>query len=404
MTRTKRTVGAVAAAAVLAAAVPVAAPAYASSAQRGTVVSVRHLTGMSADQTRTSLRTNGFDASAVRRGVDEYQVVYRTVDPRHRPTTASGLLVLPRGGDRSLRTVSFAHGTESFRPDVPSTNTEPFVTSPPVTYAAAGFAAVAPDYLGMGEGPGTHPWMDVPSETTASLDLLRAARDVAARHGRTLRRDVLATGFSQGASAALGLGRALRGGADDWFRLTALAPVSGAYDFSGVELPAILSSGDDKTTVAYTTYLLVSWNRLHHLYRDPADIFRAPYAGRVDALFDGDTPGNVMLDQLPDSLRELLTDKGFALLRHPSPRFAAALRVADAVCDWHPGVPTRLYRATGDEQVPTVNTDRCTTAFAAYGEHPTVVELGTPEYEGSRHLGSAVAATAATVRWFASLR
>jgi hypothetical protein len=61
--------------------------------------------------------------------------------------------------------------------------------------------------------------------------------------------------------------RALQGGADDWFRLRALAPISGAYDLRGVELPA-LTDGTvlPPWNVGYTAYLMVSWNRLHHLY------------------------------------------------------------------------------------------------------------------------------------------
>lgn len=74
-----------------------------------------------------------------------------------------------------------------------------------MTFGAAGFAAVAPDYLGLGKGPGAHPWKDVPSETSASLDMLRAARQFVPREGRILDGRVLATGFSQGASSALGL-------------------------------------------------------------------------------------------------------------------------------------------------------------------------------------------------------
>ena len=51
---------------------------------------------------------------------------------------------------------------------------------------------------------------------------------------------------------------------DDWFRLPALAPIDGAYDFGGPELPALL----DGTVrppyhVGYTAYLVVAWNRLH---------------------------------------------------------------------------------------------------------------------------------------------
>ncbi len=84
--------------------------------------------------------------------------------------------------------------------------------------------------------------MDVPSETTAALDMLRAARAYVTSHGGTLHRQVLITGFSQGASAALGLGRALQDGADPWFRPGALAPISGAYDFGGAALPSVLDT------------------------------------------------------------------------------------------------------------------------------------------------------------------
>jgi predicted dienelactone hydrolase len=162
------------------------------------------------------------------------------VDAFGRPTTASGLLAMPINGRRRLTAVSFTHGTEGYRGDAPSMQPSGFDPAPAYAYASAGFATAEPDYLGLGTGPGPHPWMDVPSETTAALDMLRAARGYAGQDGRTLERKVMVTGFSQGASAALGLGRALQDGADGWFRLGALAPISGAYDFQHAELPAIL--------------------------------------------------------------------------------------------------------------------------------------------------------------------
>lgn len=39
---------------------------------------------------------------------------------------------------------------------------------------------------------------------------------------------------------ATALGKALQSGADSWFRLGALAPISGAYGVRRVELPALL--------------------------------------------------------------------------------------------------------------------------------------------------------------------
>ncbi len=361
---------------------------------------------LTADQTRQALTDAKFKPDSVRYGVDLYRLLYRTVDTGGRPTVASGLVVLPRDGDRRPRVVSFTHGTQSYKDDAPSIGNDDFSSAPAITYGAAGFAAVTPDYLGLGKGPGIHPWMDVPSETTASLDMLRATRTFMARQGRTPQRKVLVTGFSQGASPALTLARALQSGADPWFRLGAVAPISGGYAFRDAEIPALLKGTevDRKMAVAYTTYLLVSWNRLHHLYASPYDVFQPAYAGKVDKLFDGTTPGQDMLTTLPGTVDELLTPRGFDLLRHPTPAFAQALAVADGTCTgWVPRAPIRLYDAAGDEQAVTANTDHCRAAFRASGVNLTPIDLGPHDYYGSRHLGTAVEGTAAIVRWFTSL-
>ncbi|MEU8310768.1 hypothetical protein AB0C84_45295 [Actinomadura sp. NPDC048955] len=377
------------------------------SATRGDLVSATRLGAMSADRVRSWLASDGFDTASVRHGVDTYRLLYRTVDIRGRATTASGLLVLPRSRERRLATVSYTHGTMSYKPDAPSTADDVWGPGPAVTYAAAGFAAVAPDYLGLGLGPGVHPWKDVPSETSASLDMLRAARHFAPRTGRDLDGRVFVTGFSQGASSALGLARTLQDGADPHFQVRALAPISGGYDFQGAELPALLS-GDlaPKLSVAYTSYLLTSWNRIHGgVYETPSELFRKPYAERVEKYFDGTTPGPVMLRGLPNTLDKLLTPRGFAVLRHPSGTFADALRVDAEVCTaWTPRIPVRLYKMAGDEQAVTANTDHCAAGFGERGAAVPVVEVGDRLYGGSRHLGSNLAGTARIVRWFGELR
>ncbi|MCK9895812.1 S9 family peptidase [Frankia sp. AgB32] len=352
------------------------------------------------------LRKESFDAGTDRYGVSTYQLVYRTVDPAGTPTTASGLLAVPRSDQRLLETVSFAHGTEIFKGDAPSTSSDGFLTAPPVTFASAGFAAVAPDYLGLGVGPGPHPWMDVPSETTASLDLLRAARTFLAGRGIQLRREVLATGFSQGASAALGLGRALTDGADPWFRLGALAPISGAYDFQNSEIPAALGGElNPKFSTVYMAYLLVAFNRLHHLYDTPGEVFQPPYVNIAD-LFDGTHPGLDALNDTPDSLTRLLTPRGLALLAHPTGAFATALAELDSVCsDWTPTAPVRLELSPGDEQAANANSTACRDEFAARGVQVPLVDMGVNrDYSGFVHEGSELLGTAATARWFLTLR
>ncbi len=373
------------------------------------MVTAERLNVLSAAQVRAVLTAAEFDAdpAILRSGVVSYRLVYRTIDPHGLPTTASGLLALPATDTRRLRVVSYTHGTETARADAPSTATDlaadGWGQAPALTYAAAGFAAVAPDYLGLGVGPGLHPWMDVPSEVTASFDLLRATRLFLATQGRTVDPRVLVTGFSQGASAATGLATALRSGADPALRLGALASVSGAYDLRSVELPALLDGQVEwPYGVGYTAYLLVAFNRLHHLYDTPAEVFRDP---SVEALFDGEHSGERFVAGLPASIDALLTPHGAELAHHPRGRFAAALAVADATCSTLPGpqpvpqpvpVPVRLYVGGADTQVPRANSEHCRTALRGHGIDAPIVDLGA----GVDHLGSNRAGTAAVVRWF----
>ena len=123
--------------------------------------------------------------------------------------------------------------------------------------------------------------MHVASEVTASVDLLKAAASFLHDQGRELDPATYVTGFSQGASAALGLSRELQKG-DTGFDLRATAPISGAYAFRDAEIPALLGGRLHPTySVAYTALLLDSWDRLFDLYDRPSDVVHRPYAGRL---------------------------------------------------------------------------------------------------------------------------
>lgn len=68
---------------------------------------------------------------------------------------------------------------------------------------AQGFAVVAPDYLGLGRfDTGPHPYLEIATEATATIDLLRAARAT----NPDLSRTWAVLGVSQGGQAALGTG------------------------------------------------------------------------------------------------------------------------------------------------------------------------------------------------------
>ncbi|MEU5087918.1 alpha/beta hydrolase [Streptomyces sp. NPDC021356] len=376
---------------------PSVTSAHADSRGRGTLLSVVPVAAHSRAGVVRYLAALPMDTGTVRYGVRAYRLTYRTVDPHGRPTTATGLLTLPEGGGRRLSLVSDTHGTMVDRDYAPSVAEDGRAQS--YLFASAGHAVAAPDYLGLGKGPGVHPYMDTRSAVTASVDMLRAARTAAAGLGRTVTGDVYVTGFSQGGQVAMALGRALQEGADRHFRLRALAPVSGPYDLAGTETPALTDGRvNDISGVFYMSYFLVAQNRLHPIYKDPAEAFRAPYADRVEALFDGRHTEEEVIPQLAPNVRELLTDRFYAQLTHPSGGLAQALKANDGTCDWKPAVPVRLYAGSGDTDVPIGNARSCSRALAGHGVTAPVMDQGQVD-----HGGSAYASLPKIARWFGSL-
>ena len=297
-----------------------APPAASAARDRGVLISATPIARLPESAVAAELRnardepgTPALGAGMVRYGIDAYRVIYQTVNATGQPVRASGLVVFPAAGRRRLRLVSFATGTSTYKLNVPSTfgldaardGLEGRWSSE--LFASAGFAVAEPDYVGMGRGSGPIEYMVGRAMSTASLDVLTAARALAARHGYQLDPGVLASGFSEGGSAAMALGRALQQGHSPYFRLTALAPISSPLDLTGAELPGIFN-GQVAAVAApyYLGYVLTKWNPLYHLYSSPTQAFQQPYAARVQRLYNGSHRDQQVLAALPP-LSRLIT-------------------------------------------------------------------------------------------------
>ncbi|MET7702015.1 alpha/beta hydrolase [Streptomyces sp. NPDC005485] len=368
-------------------------------AWRGALVSAVPVASRDARQIRAFLAGHDIATDGVRYGVRSYRLTYATVDAYGKPTTATGLFTLPVGGGRHLDLVSDTHGTMVNRGYAPSAG-EDFGRIPSYLNATAGRAVAAPDYLGLGEGPGRHPYMDTRSSVTASVDMLRASRTAAGLLDRPLTGDVYATGFSQGGQVAMALGQALQGGVDRHFRLKALAPVSGPYDVQGQEIPALYDGRVNNVSgVIYTSYWLVAQSRLHSIYKNPADAFRAPYASRVESLYDGKHDEKDIIKALPHTVKAMLTPAFYERMRHPTGGLLAAMRDNGHVCDWKPRVPVRLYAGAADTDVPLANARSCAHRLAAHGKRVPVVNQGNVD-----HFGSFGVSAPEVVRWFDAVK
>lgn len=367
MTFTTRLTAAVLCGVVVAASVPATASAHAT---RGELLDVVPVSTMDTNQLVTYLGDHDLDASRVRFAVDAKRITYRTIDPFGKPTTASALIALPRNGDRTPRQAAWLHGTTGYRGSVASV-ADGNDRAAALLFASAGYLTTAPDYLGLGTGPGHHPYVDAPSTVTASVDALRAAREFAAWKGLRPDPRVMITGHSQGGHAAMALGQALQSGADARLKVGGLAPIGGPFKPS--LLVAKATNDEIANGVAYMAYWTVAWNRLHHLYDHPAEAFRDP---AIEALFDGEHRNEEIFRHLPATMAELLTATYLDRVKHPTGVLRAKLRQADGYCDWRPAVPVTIYSSAGDKDTLLETSAYCDQRLKRHHAKSTLIDLG----------------------------
>jgi acetyl esterase/lipase len=348
---------------------------------RGTVVSATEVADLGPAEVAAVLQAAKFDPAPVRNGVTAYRVVYRTVGIGGEPTTASQLVALPKNDTSDLPVVSWLHGTTVYRGDVASVKDTSSDRAAALLFASTGKAVSAPDYLGLGEGPGAHPYGHPEATVSAPIDALRSARELAGRHGRTLDERVLISGFSQGGPATMLVGRALADGADSYFEPGALAPVGGPFNLTRF----VADAADDRIANAqlYLAYLATAWDRMFGLYDVPQQAFREPYASQVDILFDGNHQPQEIVTALPKTSKELFTDDFLDSVRQPSPVWRRHLAPLDTTCDWRPEVPVHLYQAAGDRDVVFDNVRHCESQLTAKGVQPEVSDLGEMDHNTS---------------------
>lgn len=402
-TRSRTVAATVAALLALASAVLCLPGTAAAAAGRGRLISVTPVARFTAAQTKATIgqweEEGGLhlDVRSIRHGVHAFRLVYRTVKPDGvTPTRASGLVVIPRDAARKRRIVVWEHGTTVYKLDAPSTGADADARLIAYLFAGSGFLAIAPDYLGLGLGPGHHPYNDRAAEESSSVDMIKAARHFLAARRIAWRRKVFVAGFSQGGKDAIALGGALQRGEVPELGLAAQAGVAGVYDIEGAQGPSrpSLEPIGMSFSLAYTA---VSWKYLYGLYRSPGEVFRDGLGPKMERLFDGHhTQEEIFPALLPP--KQLFTKSFLELAAHPSGKFLEGIRNSDGACRYAPRVPTRLYAAHADEQVAFLNTEHCRRDFRDRGVHVPIFDVG-----DHGHFGSELISVPKILRWFERL-
>ena len=290
--------------------------------------------------------------------VDFYRITYTTTDTDGQPTIASGALTIPVTTTcNSFPMVAYCHGTVLRRYNVPSErNFESLIAT---VFSSAGYIAVAPDYLGLGEDEGVHPYVHAESQATATLDLISAAREFLETIDQEDNGEVFITGYSQGGHAAMAtLKYAQDNEMVEDLGIVAGAPLSGPYDMSGSQANLILSD-EPYSTPGYIIYLLVSYQSVYgNLYNELSDVIQDPYADLAAPYFDGEQDEFTMAvvnALLPENVSELMRDSVLTNFEN-NPNHPLRVALADNdVYDWAPEMPLRMYYCDGDEQVAFTN-------------------------------------------------
>ncbi len=296
-------------------------------------------------------------------GVKLYKLTYLTPDVNGAPSIASGLLAVPDNFYKRYPLLCYQHGTVSSRDAVPSR------LSPEanlvVYFSALGYLGAAPDYLGLGDSPGFHPYVHAETEASAAVDMMRAAREFASQLGLALNEQVFVTGYSQGGHAAMALHRKLETELSDEFKVAASAPMSGPYSISGVMRNLVLSESEYYYP-AYIPNMALGYQTAYgNLYTDLEEIFKPAYVGPILQYYNE----VIDLGELNQQLIQLLIqqegaskpvkmiqpDYLAAITSDPTHPLNLALKDNDTY-EWAPQAPTRLVYCQNDDQVPYLNT------------------------------------------------
>ncbi len=300
------------------------------------------------------------------------EMTYATVAPDGlTPVDASGVVMIPTGracpGPFPL--VSYSRGTDLDKARALASAGDDEAQLVASLVASQGFMVAATDYLGYARSTWPdHPYLHADSEASASIDALRAARDLAARRNLPLSGKVFVTGYSQGGHASMATQKLIESRYATEFTLAGAGHMSGPYNLIGSVQDALarLPLGDLGSTY-YIPFTVTSLQNVYKdLYATPGQFFKSPYDATIEGLFPG--PSEVGLqdlivqDKMPLLLSSLVTDDFIKAALNPASTLYRALTL-NSPTDFAPKAPTLLCGGSRD---PVVGFDNATEALSAF--------------------------------------
>ncbi|TXF90070.1 T9SS type A sorting domain-containing protein [Neolewinella aurantiaca] len=324
--------------------------------------------------------------------VQSYKVLYTTTDAFGQPDTASGLVTVPITTQDFLFPLAvYNHGTVGEREAVPSRPTvqERLVAA---AISTAGYITIAPDYIGLGDSEGPHPYVHAATEASAGRDMIIAVKKWLTNESISAFNDQLfITGYSQGGHAAAALHRDIATNpGDDGLVVTSASHLSGPYSISEVMVGTLFQQGN-ATLPGYIAYTYISYDYVYGLFDSLSQAFVEPYLEPIERFANEETTLDEFNDELDQLLRNnnarlnaIFQDSIRAVLQSGDPTHPINIALADNdTYDWAPEEPTLIYYCTADEQVPFRNAILADSVMRANGSTSITLESGGAQTHGN---------------------
>lgn len=310
----------------------------------------------SASQLKFLAQFAGFDLDVdeIKYDAHVYKVVYKT-SFKADEINASGIVVLPNTSTE-VGMMSFHHGTITDNDDAPSNLTE--TDQEALIYAAlssSGFITAIPDYIGFGSSSSIlHPYYVEEYIASAVIDLLIAAKELAAQENVKFNERLFLAGYSEGGYVTMAAHKAIEEQGPEGFDLVASFPAAGAYDIAGMENYLLsLETYDDPS---YIAYIIRAYQVTYDFPDVLTDFFKQPYADRIPNLFDGSKGTSEINSQLTSTLADLLQDDLYENLNSdPEYAYIKDAFIQNSLTDWVPVANMYMYHGKSDITVPYQN-------------------------------------------------
>jgi len=345
-----------------------------------------------------------------------YKVTYRSTDFAGMPTTLSGLVALPaQGAPKGL--VVFFHGTTSDPEEAPSRYSggpamcEANIAT--LAFATGGYAVAMPDYIGLGDNAGVHPYPLGSVNCRSGIDMIEPARQAARSQGVAIGTDLYITGYSEGGQVAAWATKTLQEAPRPQHRITASAALSGPYDASGVMAPSLVEPISNPEWLAARLYVgAFSGYSISHYYPQIrlADLFVPSFATYLPLVFSRKQSSEAAAKQVAIKALELGALRSVERVMQP-PAFRALqssdtnfpfLKVlaAQDVYDWSPRQPMLLVCLKQDLLVMPENTWKLYRTMRARGVPRTIIGYCDIDDAKLNHITATPAACALARKFF----